>query len=349
MSYKNKISATDYYCNRGRFVLETMVQNRLCIKKEILVSIPMLVYNHEQYLRQALDSILMQKVNFSYEIVVGEDASSDASREILLGYKQRYPEIFKLILHKENVGIGENSKSRRPYLNGKYIAPIEGDDFWLDEYKLQKQVDFLEKNLDFSAVAHRFITVDEFGEVMDRDYRGIYCQDEYYTIEHFQNYIMASQTATMMCRNYKYTIGESGINIYDRNSALGDRKMNMVSVLSGKVFCMPEIMSAYRIHFNSWSSNTRYGGTSCYIYHETFDLQQLAKDLFEKHIDFTEIRMRSWYGTVIWFLKQPNYMNWNALISVFQKDKDQRRKILFIFTHTLGHPIRCLRRVFSRR
>ena len=112
--------------------------------QDILVSIGVVTYNQEKYIKQCIDSILAQKVNFKYELIIGEDCSPDNTRQILLEYKEKYPDIIKLILHDKNVGSGQNGNIVRATAVGKYYAGIEGDDFWIDENKLQKQFDFLE-------------------------------------------------------------------------------------------------------------------------------------------------------------------------------------------------------------
>jgi glycosyltransferase involved in cell wall biosynthesis len=119
------------------------------------LSVFMMVYNHEKYIAQALDSVLMQKVDFKYEIVLGEDCSTDSTRKIVVKYAQRYPSKFKLLLHKTNIGVVNNQNEVFKNCTGKYIAVLEGDDYWTDPLKLQKQVDFLEANSEFSACAHQ--------------------------------------------------------------------------------------------------------------------------------------------------------------------------------------------------
>jgi RimJ/RimL family protein N-acetyltransferase/glycosyltransferase involved in cell wall biosynthesis len=116
------------------------------------VSIFCMVYNHEKFLCQCLDGFLMQKCNFDFEIVVGEDCSTDKSREILLDYAERHPGKFKLILHNKNVGAIENQRIVFQNCTGKYIAMCEGDDYWINPHKLQSQVDFLEKTPDYSFI-----------------------------------------------------------------------------------------------------------------------------------------------------------------------------------------------------
>ncbi|MBP3917178.1 glycosyltransferase [Clostridium sp.] len=131
--------------------------------EDILVSINCITYNHGKYIRQALESFLMQKTNFKYEILVHDDASKDETSEILKEYKEKYPDIVKVILQEENQmskGINNvNYTFNHCRSQGKYIAICEGDDFWTDENKLQKQVDYMEKNPECGLCFH---TTDVF-------------------------------------------------------------------------------------------------------------------------------------------------------------------------------------------
>lgn len=132
--------------------------------KQPMVSVCMISYNHEKFIVKALDSILMQKVDFEYEIVVGEDCSTDNTRKILLQYSEKYPGLFKIILQKSNAGPVQNEYDVFKASSGKYIAVLESDDYWLDEYKLQKQVDFLENNQDYGLIFTDICLVDENNE-----------------------------------------------------------------------------------------------------------------------------------------------------------------------------------------
>lgn len=117
-----------------------------------LVSIRSITYNHEPYISQALDGFLMQKTDFPFEIVVHDDASTDKTADIIRAYEKKYPQIIKPIYEIENQyskNDGSIGRKMNPLLTGKYIAFCEGDDFWIDPQKLQKQVDFLENNPDY--------------------------------------------------------------------------------------------------------------------------------------------------------------------------------------------------------
>lgn len=131
-----------------------------------LVSVLMVTYNHKKFINQAIESVLEQKSNFSYEIVIGDDNSNDKTTDIVLDYQSKYPETIKVLLANQNLGHYTGNVSLnfvRTYraCRGKYIAILEGDDYWTSQYKLQKQVDFLEKNNECSTCFHNVRVIYE--------------------------------------------------------------------------------------------------------------------------------------------------------------------------------------------
>ena len=127
------------------------------MSENIAVSIICNTYNHENYIRDAIESFLMQKTNFKFEVLIHDDASTDKTPEIIREYETKYPEIIKPVYQKENQysqGIRYASLYQYPRVKGKYIAFCEGDDYWTDSYKLQKQYDALEKNPQVDICAH---------------------------------------------------------------------------------------------------------------------------------------------------------------------------------------------------
>lgn len=132
-------------------------------KEEVLVSISCLTYNHEKFIKEAIESFLMQKTNFKYEILIHDDASTDGIQEIIREYEKKYPDVIKPIYQKENqyskgkkVSFFNNKRAK-----GKYIAICEGDDYWTDPYKLQKQIDYMEKNEECGMCFHNVGIYDE--------------------------------------------------------------------------------------------------------------------------------------------------------------------------------------------
>lgn len=112
--------------------------------QEPLVSVHMITYNHAPYIAQAIEGVLMQKTSFPFELVIGEDCSTDGTRQIVFEYAKRYPDIIRVITSDKNVGMKKNSNRVSEACRGKYIAWCEGDDYWHRDDKLQMQVDYLE-------------------------------------------------------------------------------------------------------------------------------------------------------------------------------------------------------------
>lgn len=134
---------------------------------KILVSIVCVTYNHEPYLRKALDGFLMQKTNFPIEIILADDCSTDGTSAICDEYAAKHPELVRCIHSERNVGGVENERRAIEAAKGKYIATCEGDDYWLDVRKLQKQVDFMEAHPEYSVTWTRY---EKFNQADNRYY-----------------------------------------------------------------------------------------------------------------------------------------------------------------------------------
>jgi len=118
------------------------------------VSVITITYNHEDYIGQAIESIVSQKVKFNFEFIIADDASTDRTPEIIASYARKYPDVIKPILRKKNIGAQNNFKDAISKAAGEYIALCEGDDYWISSYKLQKQADFLDAKKEYSLVFH---------------------------------------------------------------------------------------------------------------------------------------------------------------------------------------------------
>ena len=122
---------------------------------EVKLSVAMTTYNHQKYIAQAIEGVLMQKTNFPFELIIGDDCSTDKTLEICLNYQNIHPTIIQIIQSKQNQGLRKNNIEVWTKCKGKYIAYCEGDDFWTNPNKLQKQVDFLDSHNDFIGVFHQ--------------------------------------------------------------------------------------------------------------------------------------------------------------------------------------------------
>lgn len=138
--------------------------------KNIIVSIVCITYNHEPYLHDALEGFLMQKTTFPFEIILAEDCSTDGTRSICEVYAEKYPDTIRYIWSENNVGAVENEARALRSAKGKYIALCEGDDYWTDPLKLQKQVDFMEAHPEYSVTFHRYKIHYEDADVWKDDY-----------------------------------------------------------------------------------------------------------------------------------------------------------------------------------
>lgn len=131
-----------------------MPANKSAGDKQAVVSVHMLTYNHAPYIAQAIESVLMQEVSFDYELVIGDDCSTDGTEKIVQAYRDKYPDIIRLHQQERNLGLYANQDIVRRACRGKYIAWLEGDDFWTSSKKLQKQVDLLESHPEYSCCFH---------------------------------------------------------------------------------------------------------------------------------------------------------------------------------------------------
>jgi len=131
------------------------------------VSVKTITYNHEKFIAQCIEGILMQKTNFSFEYIIGEDCSTDNTMKIVQEYARQYPNIIKVITSEKNVGAMENDSRSDKSCLGKYVAFCEGDDFWTDPYKLQKQIDILEANPEIGMVHTSFSYLNGNKQIKD--------------------------------------------------------------------------------------------------------------------------------------------------------------------------------------
>lgn len=231
------------------------------MNSEIVVSIICNTYNHEKYIAHTLESFLMQKTDFTFEILVHDDASTDSTPDIIRTYAEKYPDIIKPILQTENQmsrGVKVSQVFQYPRAKGKYIAFCEGDDYWIDENKLQVQVDWLEKHPDDIGCVHKYIVVDDDEKVQNIKTFGFYEKEERYTLKDFEKKELPSQLASLVCRNIFRNQGECYPESFNAVDIQGDIKIYLYLLAHGSIYRLPQIYSAYRfvrkVGGNSWSS-----------------------------------------------------------------------------------------------
>ena len=213
---------------------------------DLTVSICSITFNHAPYIRQCLDGFLMQKCNFKFEILIHDDSSTDGTQEIIREYVEKYPEIIKPIFQTENQwsqGI-RNIQSRYnfPRAKGKYIALCEGDDYWTDPLKLQKQVDFLEENEDYVMCFHNSKTQYNV-KGFNKDF-PVLENREYSSNEIFSQWIVPTASIVF---NYK-VINDLNSKISNKKILNGDLILILTCLDNGKIFGFYDSMSVYRVH-----------------------------------------------------------------------------------------------------
>lgn len=237
------------------------------------VSICCLAYNHEKFIRQALDSFLMQKTNFPFEVLVHDDASKDSTASVIREYEAKYPDIIKPIYQTQNQFAINKSGDKHfnfPRVQGEYVALCEGDDFWIDENKLQKQVDFLDNNADFSMCFHPVKVFYEDGSVPDAifpDFEGEFKHVKFLDFITLlqKNFI---QTNSVMYR-WRLTSQEQIDNLYPDGILPSDLFLHLLHAHIGKIGYINEVMAAYRKHKNGlWKGDDE-------IFHLNYGLPEL--------------------------------------------------------------------------
>lgn len=212
---------------------------------DVLVSVAVITFGHEKYIRQALDSILMQKVSFKYEIVIGEDCSPDNSREIILEYKRNYSDIIKLRLHDENVGITKNWYDVFMNCKGKYITILEGDDYWSDPLKLEKQVQFLNNHLDYIAVGCTTNNIDIEGNSIEMNYGNSFPGRDFSMNLFLKGYTFVC--VTVMFRNIFLDKGKDYDIIWKFSHHIADTTLNIILLNQSSIRILEDCMFVHRI------------------------------------------------------------------------------------------------------
>lgn len=221
-----------------------------------LITVALITYNHETYIREAIESVLMQRINFPYEVIIHDDASTDNTQEIIMQYANQYPNIIKPILQKENLwlkkGISGTTTIVFPSAQGKYIAWLEGDDYWTDPLKLQKQVDFLEENEGYSICFHPVKVKDENSNQLLDDYITGNTTEETTTVCDLAKGNFIHTPSVVFRKNQKVfdTLASMG------KMAAGDYPLHMLNARYGKIKKLPDNMAVYRVHDGGvWSNH----------------------------------------------------------------------------------------------
>lgn len=249
---------------------------------DIMVSVIVLTYNHEKYIRQALDSILAQEVDFKYEILIGDDASTDGTSAIVREYAEKYPNIIRAFVHKENMGATKNLSDMLCLARGQYIAHLEGDDFWCDATKLCRQVSFLEDHRSYIGCTHRCCVVDEGGELLSRQYISWVCHTSEYSTHCFKGLLLPGHPSTLVYRNFFTDCVDEWRSVIECDTLIGDRSLALLLMARGRLRQLSQVMSCYRQRTEQNATTVAYTLNSDCIhrdYEYTRKLEYYAKEM----------------------------------------------------------------------
>lgn len=246
------------------------------LTEEPLVSVRCNTFNHADYIADAIEGILMQKTNFPFEVLIHDDASTDGTAEIIRRYQAENPDLIRAVLQTENqYSQGKKSSRLMAYLSrGKYIAYCEGDDYWTDALKLQKQLDFLITNPDFSMCAHDVNIVDETKDLIIKSSEKNLNRFNNLHVYNFDDLARGSfiHTCSMVIRKDVISNIPEWINqVYG-----GDYTVQLLAASKGKVKYLNDVMASYRVVQTGLTATTAYSI-------QKRDKQLLQNKLYLKH------------------------------------------------------------------
>ena len=273
----------------------------------------MTTYNHEKYVQQAVDSILSQKVNFRYEVIIGDDASTDETQRILLDNYSNDNRV-KLILRKENLNIKSegptNGDDIRTRAVGKYIRFAEGDDFWLDDKHLQRMVDWLECHEEYVAVSGRRLCLSERTGYLWINYNNATDNSEVNMDSYLKKPNGVDLMATLI-RNY-YNDGCYEYRDYLYSRKVGDITLMLQILLHGLIYQMPDIVGVYRTDRVKWAS--------------AYNVRNGPLRNFENHIELLDKLKKDCYGNIeykdLYIKYTRDYLN--CILTVEELDKAEK-------------------------
>jgi glycosyltransferase involved in cell wall biosynthesis len=222
------------------------------------VSVSLITYNQADFIEQAINSVLMQETDFKYELIIGEDQSSDGTREIVLAYQDKFPDRIKVLLNnRDEVIIIDGKPTGRwnlinnlRHCTGEYIALLEGDDYWTDPKKLQKQVDYLDQNPDHSMCFHKVLFAYENNDQSMKVYEPYQKKKSYNLEDLIQRNFIA--TLSVLYRNYPIF---SCLPEWYYSVPIGDYPLHILTAENGNIGYLDEQMGIRRIHKGGfWSS-----------------------------------------------------------------------------------------------
>lgn len=266
----------------------------------------MITYNHEKYIAEAIEGVVMQKTNFPFELIIGEDLSTDNTRTICIEYQKKYPDIIRLRLNNPNQGMMLNWINNIESGRGQYIALCDGDDYWTDPYKLQKQFDFMEANPDFAMCSHKVHTL--MCGVMDEN---IEMERDILTTEDIIRKDWGLLTASIFFRKDAHKSPDWYYTVKN-----GDYALQLIVSLSGKIKFLPDYMAVYRQHLGGVSSTLKPLNQTAWMVYLLHQFDIYTNHGFKKSIIK---RIKRMFKLQIYYAKGYSLRKAAAVLSLYEK------------------------------
>ena len=232
------------------------------MNSKVKISVLMITFNHARFIRQALDSVLAQKTDLSYEVVVGDDASTDGTGIILTEYAEKYPDRVRLLRRTANLGMNANFADTLAACQGAYVALLEGDDFWTDSHKLARQVEFLDAHPECVSCFHNVVVFSDDASVSVEGYhahpdgRQFMCAPDLPARLSQTDFLKRNYIPTCSVMFRRASAGK--LPSWFNKLQLGDHPLHILCTEHGTAAYLPEVMGAYRLHSSSvWSGKSK--------------------------------------------------------------------------------------------
>lgn len=253
------------------------------MKEKIMVSVVLISYNAEKYIKEAIESVVAQKVNFKYELLLADDCSKDNTLNIMKEYEKKYPEIIRILKREHNLGATRNQLDASLQSKGKYITLLEGDDYWISEDKLQRQVDFLEEHPKYSGVSH-YRQGREDGKIIANYPTEIKKSCDITMDDFTKGKMKFPESATLYKNIYLDKKHKKDIEyLCTLHNVISDTQLCTYLLSLGKVYFMAEPLMAYRIRRKKGESN--YNST-----HKLSEIQMSYLDIYLKMDEFFDYK-----------------------------------------------------------
>ena len=315
-------------------------------EKSRKVSVIMLAYNHAPYVSEAIESVLSQNRDFSMEVLIGDDASTDGTARIVGEYANRYPDLIVPVLREQNIGATENLYDLIQRAEGAYLAYLECDDYWSDPQKLCRQVEFLENHPAYIGCTHRVTLVDPNGRPLEEKLSWVR-DKSVYTLEDFDGITLAGHGNSLVHRNFFPVSKGKYRTLLTLHSLIGDRPLCLLLVSMGPIYQMQEEFGCYRRPVADGGSAT----SVLFInnpeknlddYRFTKKLETYARDKLQIYANFEPYKNELLLGAVWTFLRHPDRYSATAAWEMLH-DRHRPEHIRFLVTQIIKKIISKLR------